>query len=258
MAFRKKESPKRLVIIPGFGDTPLSWSSVLFFLRSTLMREYDEVVVIDFPGFRGYLSRSRCIPTMDLLISMVHGVLDSLKPHTVLGHSLGGWLSSHYAVQCGKGERPSLKNPSYGGPQKLILVSPSGVCGSAEEWNQWKNLFERVTKGEMNFRSYLFAKEPFWFKWISPEFIGFMTREDIVQFVKSFREDHAVEKDLGSIESHVWLVWGEKDKLIPSRWASHWAERIQKRETILIPEVGHTPQIEKPLKFAKALGEILV
>ncbi len=242
---KRKNTPaflKRLVILPGFGDTPLSWFGVLLLLRKTLKKEFDEVLVVDFPGFRGYLSNKKCIASADFLQNLLKDVLDSLKPHTLLGHSLGGWLAASYTIK------------SIIKPEKLILVSPSGVCGSQQEWDSWNALFEQAMEGKINLRSFLFAKEPWWLKYFMSEIYNFMTREDIKLFLKSFREDHIIQSKLHEIQSPVALIWGEGDKLIPVGWAAHWEKGIQGGiQAFYLPEVGHTPQIEAPFKMAKVL-----
>src|SRR4051812_45546883 len=40
----KSATPRRLVVLPGFGDTPLSWMGVLALLQPVLRRRFDEVV----------------------------------------------------------------------------------------------------------------------------------------------------------------------------------------------------------------------
>src|SRR5690348_14855807 len=71
-------SPRRLVLIAGFGDSPLSWMFVLLLLRPAVRRSFDEVVLVDFPGFPGFLSREPACPSMELLKNTLFDVLDSL------------------------------------------------------------------------------------------------------------------------------------------------------------------------------------
>src|SRR5947209_7439570 len=40
---------KRFVLLPGWGDSPLSWLTVLSLLYSDLRKHYDEIVVFDYP-----------------------------------------------------------------------------------------------------------------------------------------------------------------------------------------------------------------
>src|SRR5437016_1196780 len=63
----KSPYPKRFVLIPGFGDTPLSWHLVITLLLPVLKRNFDEIVLLDFPGFGGFLSREKSFPSMDFM-----------------------------------------------------------------------------------------------------------------------------------------------------------------------------------------------
>src|SRR5207248_3035392 len=103
---RQSPNPRRFVLVPGFGDTTASWSWVLLTMRSVLDRDFDEVVLLDFPGVAGKLAGEKYFHSMDLLVEAVRSVLDGLEPHTIVGHSLGGWLAAGYACACGAGDRP--------------------------------------------------------------------------------------------------------------------------------------------------------
>src|SRR4051812_14911606 len=47
----KSHAPKRFVLVPGFGDTPMSWLLILGLLRPILRKNFDEIVMVDFPGY---------------------------------------------------------------------------------------------------------------------------------------------------------------------------------------------------------------
>lgn len=243
--------PRRFILIPGFGDTPLSWIGVLGLLYRAFKEKYDEIVLFDFPGFRGYLAAQKCVPSMDLLMKLVSDALDSLRPNAVFGHSLGGWLAAHYFIELHKQQRPA--------PEKLVLLSPSGVCGSHENWEAWNNVFNRAMAGEINLKNFLFAKEPWWFRWFVPNDFNYMTRDDVVRFVKSIREEHILQNNLHVIDSQVCLIWGEEDKLIPVVWAKEWVKELaqDKTQTFYLKSVGHTPQIEAPRVLAKTIANLL-
>lgn len=250
----KSHPKKSFVLIPGLGDTPTTWILVFFWIKSFLKDHFDELVFIDFPGFRGFLSQSRFIQSMDLLLAVTHDALDSLEPAVLLGHSLGGWVSASYAIQCGTKKRPRLNQSRYSGPRHLVLVSPSGVCGSEEEWEYWKNLFYQATRGEITLRNRLFAEEPFWLKWILPDSHPFMAREDVVQFVHSIRPEHRVEGMLSAMCSEVSIIWGENDKLIPATWSRKWSDELQgKAKFQFLEKSGHAVQFESPRKLAQAI-----
>lgn len=266
----KHTYPRRLVIIPGFGDSPLSWHPVTALLRPALGAHYDEMVLMDFPGFRGFLSGERSFPTMDQLIGATQDALDALKPTTILGHSLGGWLAAHYAMDCGTGKRPQARSLNYRGPEMVVLANPSGVFPDAETKLKWATLFQRASKeGFSIMRPHIFAKEPIWFDWVSREMAPFINREDIAAFIESVRDDHSIEEKAREIQCKVWLVWGEKDSMIPVTCAGAWLRKLKGEATDKVPQPkpdaqavilhqsGHSPHLEQPVILATVLGQIL-
>ncbi len=258
----KKAQPKRFVMIPGFGDTPISWLPVMIMMNPVLRSKFDEIVMFDFPGFGGFLADKTCFPTMDLLLEHVQDCLDTLQPHTILGHSLGGWLAAYYGASCGRGERPlKLKtNPrKYSGPERLILADPSGAFGAPGRREMWKAIFdEAIEYGFEKFRPRVFLREPFWFRFVLREFGNFMSREDVVAFMRSIHDGHLVEDKLCDIKAKIWLLWGDKDILCPFEWAPAWQARIPSGAPIVaLKDCGHSPQIERPAATAAAISHML-
>ncbi|MGZ3698916.1 MAG: alpha/beta fold hydrolase [Bdellovibrionota bacterium] len=256
----KKPHPKRLIFVPGFGDSAISWLSVLGILLPKLSRQFDEVVLLDFPGFTGFLSRERAFHSFDLLLGATQDILDSLRPHTVVGHSLGAWIVADYAAQCGEGERPKKANRFYRGPERVILGDPAGVFESEEKMRHWERKFrDTETAGFANYRPELFASEPFYFRFMAHEFEAFLKREEIVQFMHSIREDHLLEEKLHRIRSRVFLFWGELDTLSPPAVAAVWMKGlppIAEPKAFSIERAGHSPHLERPAVTAKMLGMI--
>ncbi|MCM2279958.1 MAG: alpha/beta hydrolase [Oligoflexia bacterium] len=254
-------SARRLVLIPGFGDTPLSWLGVMALLQPMLRSRFDELVLVDFPGFTGGLARERSFHSMDLLREKLFDSLDSLRPRMIVGHSLGGWLASAYVGLCGAGERPRIKHRSYSGPETLILADPSGVFGTESFRVEWEGRFRLVIEeGFHHLRPHVFGREPFWFKYLHEEIARFTQDEDIVAFMQSVRDEHWVEKLLPSIRSKVWLLWGEKDTLTPAELAPAWLEKLAPEtdaRVVLLKGVGHSPQLERPGLTAAVLSQMI-
>src|SRR6185437_13162697 len=161
----QKPVPARLVFIPGFGDSPLSWLGIMTVLEPVLKRRFDELVMIDFPGHNGRLFSDGLFPSIDALMNTLFDVLDSLKPHTVAGHSLGGFLTTHYAAACSSGTRVTGKKQGYGGLDSAVAIDPSGFFNSDEERKEWQDKLEQlIREGGKFWRPFVFASEPFWFK----------------------------------------------------------------------------------------------
>lgn len=260
----KKPYPKRFVLIPGFGDTPLSWQGVMVLLQPILKNScYDEIILIDFPGFGGFLARERAFPSMDLMMAMLNDTLDSLKPHTLLGHSLGGWLAAHYAAECGSGARPLSNKLNYSGPETLLLSSPSGIFTDQKTRDDCQAIFMSAMKeGFSVLRPHVFAKEPAWFSLVAPYYSKFFLREDIHQFMNSFRDDHVANRFADQITAKSWLIWGENDTLIPVKCAQAWTKHLNQgarsdHQVVVLKGVGHSPQLETPAITAAVMGQIV-
>jgi pimeloyl-ACP methyl ester carboxylesterase len=260
----KSLTPKRLVLTPGFGDTPLSWLVVISILNPVLKQaKFDEIILVDFPGFNGFMSTEKSFHSMDLLMGALGDVLDSLMPDTILGHSLGGWLVSRYAVECGQGVRPKVqKRHGYRGPRAIMLVSPSGVHESKELRAEFEALFRKLVRGEgvEVIRKRLFAREPFWFRFIEQDFRRFTADEGIFQFTESVREDHLVQEHLQDVKAETWLIWGAVDTLVPTAGVQTWLDGLSatNAHAVLLNGVGHSPQVEKPAVTAAVLAQILL
>ncbi len=56
--------------------------------------------------------------------------------------------------------------------------------------------------------------------------------------------EKGLAKRLHRVSAPTLIIWGEHDHLIPSGYASEFAHRIPGSHVVLIPEAGHTPQLE--------------
>jgi pimeloyl-ACP methyl ester carboxylesterase len=270
---KSKSDPKKnrkLVLIPGFGDTPMSWMGVLALLRTSVKKNYDEVILVDFPGFSGFLSHEKAFHSMELLKNSLFDILDSLAPKTLMGHSLGGWLATLYAVECEEGSRPKV-NPAglhanFQRPENLILADPSGVFEDEAATQELRDKFGKAVGSHSGFdtiRQHVFAREPFWIRWLAGQFSGFFESQEVARFVESFERAHLIdEARLEKIKSKVWLIWGEKDTLVPPTSIPIFLKKLNQDRAlcraILIKNAGHSPQVEAPLALAAVLSQVLV
>jgi pimeloyl-ACP methyl ester carboxylesterase len=267
---RTTASSRKLVLVPGFGDTSMSWLAVLAVLKPALRKNYDEIILVDFPGFAGFLSHEKAFHSMDLLQGALFDALDSIAPKTLMGHSLGGWLAALYAAECGEGARPKTKpqgtEVDYAGPDHLILADPSGVfvdeATSAELKEKFKRAIAEDGPGFDAIREHVFAREPFWIRACAHYFSGFFRSEEIARFVDSFDEKHLLsEERLRKIAAKVWLIWGERDTLVPPTSIPLFLKALNVEKThckaILLTQSGHSPQIETPGTLALVLSQVL-
>ena len=239
-------------VVPGFGDTPISWVPVLKMLEPLLWLYFDEIAVLDFPGFNGFLYKERPYSNMDDFLRAGSSVLNKLKPHTVLGHSLGGWLTAHYATTARKR------------PARVILVAPTGAFDGKSSRKRWMELFDDVRRKKdfSTVRDHMFAKEPPWFSLLGSEFEHFVKNDECIKFMYSVEERHLVEERLKHMKSDLWFIWGEEDTLIPLKTLAGWKRRLPKKlvpdnHTVLFKGVGHSPQLECTGKLALTVAKIV-
>jgi pimeloyl-ACP methyl ester carboxylesterase len=252
----KNRNKGPLVLIPGFADSPLSWLPTMTMLQSELSRHFEELVLIEFPGFHGYLFNERCFNSIDAMVNVCVSALDSLNPHTVIGHSLGGGLAAHYAAIRG------WNYPQETQLQQIVLVAPSGVFVDRDFRTRIETrIMELVENGIeclRELRPSLLEKENRLHR-LFAELMTFASQEEIRQFVRSFRDDHLLEPLLPQVKANVDLVWGAKDTLIPPTVIPFWLSALKQTQTrvIKMEGVGHAPQFEAPVKLTSLLSRLI-
>jgi pimeloyl-ACP methyl ester carboxylesterase len=60
---------------------------------------------------------------------------------------------------------------------------------------------------------------------------------------------------LEAVSCPVLLVWGERDRMVPSRGSRRIIEALPETTYELIERCGHCPQVEEPERFARLLME---
>ncbi|WP_051620057.1 alpha/beta fold hydrolase [Haematomicrobium sanguinis] len=61
---------------------------------------------------------------------------------------------------------------------------------------------------------------------------------------------------LARLDVPITIVWGAKDRVLPARHLRHAARLLPRAATILLPRVGHLPQIEAAARFAEIASEL--
>lgn len=249
---------RRCVLTPGFGDSPVSWIGVAWMLQHRLRRSgFTELVMVDLPGFGGRLARERCLLSIDDMFEATGDLYDWLEPELMIGHSLGGWLTSWYAADCGAGTRPRHRRKyGYEGPERVVLIAPAGAYESVEVRDRVTSLFADLagSGGFAAIRPHLFAREPRWFGWLARDFERLGYDESIRQFLSTFKEGHLMEGRIGSIRARTGLLWGSADTLIPTAGSRRWLDELGGTDLTLLPGVGHSPHLEAPLKTARLIS----
>jgi len=66
-----------------------------------------------------------------------------------------------------------------------------------------------------------------------------------------------VSAQLSSIKAPTLLIWGERDRVVPKEDALLAQKAVKGAELVLLPDVGHMPEVEVPEAFNKVLDGFL-
>jgi pimeloyl-ACP methyl ester carboxylesterase len=245
-----------LVLIPGFADSPLSWLPALTLLQTDLARRFEELVLIEFPGYHGYLYNERSFDSIDAMVEALLPALDSVNPHTIIGHSLGGGLAAHYAAKRGSG---------YSLPTQLeqvLLISPSGVFVDLEFRTKIETRILQIVENGLeclrDLRPSLLENEGCLSR-VLTELLKFGSQDEIKQFIRSFRDDHCLDPLLPLVRARVDLIWGTNDTLIPPTVIPCWLSGLTQTQTRVayLEGVGHAPQLEAPARLSSTISRLI-
>lgn len=251
-----------LLLLHGFADSADTWRCTL----DRLARRGRRAIALDLPGF---------------------GAADRLRPGAVLPQLDAFAAAAAARLHDQAGEAPVAVGNSLGGTTVLRLgerreVPLAGVvpvCPAGFDHPAWFRIIEtaplvralllspvplpeRIVRGAVGaaYRQLAFARP------------GEAAREVVGAFTGHHRSRRAVARhldtgrrlmpelrrpfDLARIEAPVLLVWGARDRMVPSSGSRHLLEALGERGGVtyeLIEDCGHCPQIEEPDRFAELL-----
>jgi pimeloyl-ACP methyl ester carboxylesterase len=170
------------------------------------------------------------------------------KPHLV-GHSMGGWMAAEMAAVAG--ERFN----------RLVLNAPAGLNHPDHPGADLTSI------APQDFPSYLAYNVEVALRYFPggseapppDQFVAAREKEGAAlgNILKVHGMGHPnLGRWLSRIPNETLIVWGEKDRLLPSSQAKIWAERIPKAKVHIIPGVGHIAMQEEP-KSVTLIGDFL-
>jgi pimeloyl-ACP methyl ester carboxylesterase len=148
----------------------------------------------------------------------------------LVGHSLGGLVAAELAAF--EPERI----------QRLALVAPAGIpCG----------------RGLLS-RSLRLVETLYDIRERLPTIVGDAVRTGPLDIMRSvvFVSDRDLRTELAAVRAPSLLVWGEHDRLVPTRIAEEWQEALPGSRLVLLP-CGHVPMWEVPDELAACLLSFL-
>jgi pimeloyl-ACP methyl ester carboxylesterase len=230
-----------LLFLHGFMGDGNCWRSLLPYLQP-----HYRCIALDLLGF-GNSSKPMIRYDIALLSEFVHqvGLTLDLKNYTLVGHSLGGWVSAAHAIA-----HPDTVTA-------LILVAPAGIrddsfCGRYDAlrpllWQtpivDWGlNLALPVAKGLG--REENLAK----LRWFRQELNAQpAARSFLVDRLRPEDAIDTVEKKIHQLKIPTLVIAGDRDETIPLWHCQTYANEIPNAQLTLLPNADHSlPQNHAP------------
>ena len=241
-----------IFLLHGFGGEKEHWTR---FVRS-ITPKY-KVIAIDIPGFgdTGRIpSESYQLKAQTKRIEEFRKELGLGKVH-IIGNSMGGSLAALYSIHF---------------PNSVIslgLINSAGiVCPNPSEYEkilketgksilvvQNKNDFDRLL-------DYSFVNKPQIPEFVKEYFVekSITNRERNSAILQEIRkEGQTLESKLADIQVETFILWGREDKIIDVSCADVFKIGIPNNQSIILNNVGHSPNLEIPNDSAKLYLDFL-
>lgn len=234
-----------LILVHGISDSLHTWN----YWADKLKQDY-RVVRFDVPGFGLTTNVTQTEFTPEFYNGFLDAFTRELKIRDVImvGNSLGGYISWNYAIHAPKRVKALvLLDPAAYPltPPWIVRVASSPFRFVAETYSpRWmtaliaKDVFadaDKVSEDIIDRYHTMLTLEG--------------ARERYMNVFASINDFSDKEpKDIGKIVAPVLLLWGEKDKWIPTSQIDLWKRDVKNVKSIIYPGAGHVLQEEAPKK----------
>lgn len=241
------EGRQAVVLLHGYGGDRTSWELV----QERLAGGARRVFALDLPG-HGASTKVVGDASLETFAGSVLGFLDQvgLSEVHLVGHSFGAAVAV------------SLAHSAPERVRSLGLVAPCGF-GSAADVEYLRGYATAASRRELRpLLAHLFADE----QRVTAELVEERLRAKRIDGAQAALEavlKTLLDGDAQSVDVRPLLagsgiprvaVWGTRDRILPPPDPPSLEDLI---EVVLVPEVGHMPQLEAPEPTARALLEVL-
>jgi pimeloyl-ACP methyl ester carboxylesterase len=201
-----------------------------------LAEEYRLIVPIH-PGFGGSDDDLRINTVLDYVVHYAT-LFDQLgldEPVDLVGHSLGGWIASLFAIFQGHRVRrltlacpAGLRVPDHPGADLFMIPPeklPSTLVASPA-------VLAKMTQGEVT---------------VDMKVARYREMTSLARVIWERNYDPKLDRWLKRVVVPTLILWGEQDRVLPVQQAKRWAERLgPKAQTTTFDGVGHLVFVETP------------
>lgn len=255
---KEGSDPRGLVMVPGFGDTPVSWLPFTIELLRAGRLRVPSITLIELPGGLGSKHQGPGIGSADLLYDVVSHTLQALQPRFLVGQSMGGYLVIHHLAH---GKWPV---------EKAVAMCPSGLMLAGQPLGDWANALNEVGEGKPDgfveravhgLDKNLLLRLPA--RAFGNELRRYLLRDDVKKMIASLGPQDALDDHIERINTPTLLVWGKRDVLVPYTLFPEWKQRLlqspgaAKHRFLEVAHAGHGVHVEAAPVVANAVLDFL-
>ena len=218
-------------------------ASVTGFAERFAAAHQVRVLVPTHPGFGG-TARPEALDSVAGLAALYQGLLDllDLTDVTVIGNSIGGWITAEIAL---------LKSPRVSG---IVLIDAVGIEVPGHPVADFFSLtmdqvFQLSFHDPAPFRIDPATLPP------AAQAIAAGNRAAIAVYAGSAMADPALRERLGTLEIPTLVLWGGSDGIVDVDYGRAYAAAIPLARFQVLPETGHSPQLETPDQVIDAIRD---
>lgn len=245
-----------MLFIHGLGGCYANWLEQL-----PVLGQQRQALALDLPGFGSSPAPTHEPITMSLYTRALLELLDALALEQVelIGNSMGGLLACELALAAPERVASLALISPAGFPLehlagRLRLLRPFapavGVAGS------WVGMHAERLARRPRLRAALIgtvAAHPEHIDGrLAAEQLRGMGKPGLLPALDSLMQ-HSLEGRLSAIGVPTLLIWGERDKVLPVRFAERFAEQIADLHKVILPETGHVAMLEAPERVNQLL-----
>ncbi|MGZ4870677.1 MAG: alpha/beta fold hydrolase [Candidatus Angelobacter sp.] len=235
-----------VVLVHGFGASADSWNR---FAKPLTKRH--RVIVPDLPGWGESTRVEAASYGYPAQVDRLHQFLSQLKLGRVhlVGHSMGGFISSAYAARY----PDEVITLGLIAPHGMVEPEPSELARSVAQGDNWL-----VASSHQEFDRLLnnvFAKRPYAPKAVLRHLAN-QTIRNAAKSAQIFAEmqsnDPPLVAQLPHIDAAALIVWGDQDRVLHVSSADLFRQGIRNSEVMVIRGSGHMPLVENARTCATA------
>jgi pimeloyl-ACP methyl ester carboxylesterase len=237
-----------LVLVHGLGSSKDGdWGQAV----GPLSKKY-RVIAMDQVGF-GQSDKPLLDYKIQIYVDFLNEFLRELKVQraTLMGESLGGWISALYALEASGGAQlVPVEN--------LVLVDAAGLKQDKPIPNLNPSTLADMRKlMEVVFYDTSWVTEDV----VRKSFTNKLTKHDgyTVHSILSSTtlSSERLDDRLGEIHVPTLVVWGKQDTLLPITSGERYASGIPGAKLVSFERCGHVPPVEKTMEFVSAVDAFL-